>query len=82
MTYGGLTSAIFPMLTYVLFNADWLLVTYLNGLGIFLLAISTIVFASAIYDFYASIGFILYAVVLMTGITVTSAHIGYWLERS
>jgi hypothetical protein len=80
---GGLTSALLPMMTYVLFNIDWLIVTWLNSLHILFMMLSSVVFCFVQeYDAFEIIAVVTYITVLITAITITSALIGYWLEKA
>jgi hypothetical protein len=79
---GGLTSAIAPMVMYVLLNPDWMKINYLNFLHIILMVISIAVYGDAHDLNNIELGaLIIYYFIMIVAITIICATIGYWLER-
>ncbi|OMJ91440.1 hypothetical protein SteCoe_6020 [Stentor coeruleus] len=83
---GALATGVIPAITYILFNVDWQQVTYLNGLNLSLYIISISIY----YEYSTNISYsliektltILSYLILNTSITITSAVLGYYLERT
>jgi magnesium-transporting ATPase (P-type)/class 3 adenylate cyclase len=82
---GALATGIVPAITYILFMVDWVKITYLNILNIILYLISI-----SIYYYYTNLGYttletiitILSYMILDISISITSAFLGYYLERT
>lgn len=82
---GALATCVIPAVTYVLFNVDWFQITIMNIINVSLYIISISIFYSKT-DSNASTGsqilIALNYLVLTFSITITSAFLGYYLERS
>jgi phospholipid-translocating P-type ATPase (flippase) len=83
LNIGALATGVIPSITYILFNVNWLLITYLNILSQVLILISTT------YTFYNTTGMssaqvylIMSLMILNIAICVTSAIVGHNLEKN
>ena len=82
---GALATGVIPAITYILFNVDFLQVTYLNILSLSLYVISLSIyyqFSSNGYTFLHTLLTILSYLILNLSITITSAFLGYYIERT
>ena len=82
---GALATCVIPAVTYVLFNVDWVQITCLNVFNMSLYIISISIYYS-FTDTSTSTGsqvlIALNYLVLAFSISITSAYLGYYLERS
>ena len=82
---GALATGVIPAITYILFNVDFLQITYLNILSLSLYIVSLSIyyqFSSPGYTFLHTLLTVLSYIILNLSITITSAFLGYYLERT
>jgi hypothetical protein len=80
---GGLASSFVPILTFVLFNIGFMKICLINLLHMLLFMTSLILWAAfQPFSRYEALVIIVSYTVLMIGITLTCALIGYWIEHT
>ena len=83
---GALATGLIPAITYILFNVDWMYITYLNILSVSLYVISISIYyiysTNIHYTFLETFLTILSYIIINISITVTSAFLGYYIERT
>lgn len=80
---GGMASAMIPLITFLLFNVDWILISYVNALSVVLSLFSLTVHNASENrdsDVVAIIG--IYYFLFLVAITLVSGFVGYWIERA
>ena len=76
---GSLTTAFFPLITYILFNVHWYGITILNIVNIILYLISFSLYTSSDEsDGSVAVVTIISYLTLIIGITIICALIGFW----
>lgn len=82
---GALATGVIPAVTYILFNVDFLQVTYLNflNLGLYIISLSIYyVFSASSLSFYSKLFSAASYLILNFAISATSTFLGYYLERT
>lgn len=80
---GGLASAMVPLFSFVLFNVDWILISWVNLVSIVLSMVSLIVHTLEDTSEITKVWVIcIYYFLFLSAITIVSGFIGYWMERA
>ncbi|CAG9312880.1 unnamed protein product [Blepharisma stoltei] len=81
---GLLSTSMVPAISYILFDVDYLSITLLNiiNIGLFLMALLIYYIGNSSYGNTEAILLIIKSMILIVAISVTSAFIGYFLDKS
>jgi len=82
-TEGGMSSSMIPLVTFITFNVDWIMIAWVNVFNLVLSVISLSVYASKIQDTAGEVAIvILMYIIILSAITIVAGFVGFWTRRA